>query len=92
MTEDMTTESFVIASKVIFSEYGLPKQIMSDVDGNFISDKLRQFCKYMNMEQVTSSSYHYQSNGQVENCIKFVKCIMKNASKLMMIYIYLCYR
>ena len=50
---------------------------MSDAGGNFISDKFRQFCKYMNIEQVTSSSYQHQSNGQVEAHIKFVKCTMK---------------
>ena len=31
----------------------------------------------MNIEQVTSLSLHHQSNGQVETCIKFVKCTMK---------------
>ena len=29
------------------------------------------------MEQAISSSYHHQSNGQVEACIKFVKCTLK---------------
>ena len=31
----------------------------------------------MNIEQDTSSSYHHQSNGQVEVCMKFVKHSMK---------------
>ena len=31
----------------------------------------------MNMEQVTSSSHHHQHSGQVEVCIKIVKCTMK---------------
>ena len=31
----------------------------------------------MNIEQVTSSSYHHQSNGQVEACMKFVKHTME---------------
>ena len=50
---------------------------MSDAGGNFISDKFRQFCKRMNIEQASSSSYHHQSNGQVEACIKFIKHTMK---------------
>ena len=41
--EHKFTESLIIACKVIFSEYGLPKKIMSDAGGNFISDKLRHF-------------------------------------------------
>ena len=54
---------------------------MSDAGGNFISDKFRQFCRCMNIEQVTSPSYHHQSNSQVEACIKFVKHTMKKCIK-----------
>ena len=50
--DDMSTESLVIACKVIFSEYGLTKKTMSDGSGNFISDNFRQFCKCMNIERV----------------------------------------
>ena len=52
--------------------FRLPKKIISDAGGNFISDKFRQFCKSMNIEQVTSSSYHHQSNSQVEVFMEFV--------------------
>ena len=75
--EDMSTDSLILACKVIFSEYGLAKKIMSDADGNFISDKFQQFYKNMNIEQATPSSYHHQRNGQVEACIKFIKHTMK---------------
>ena len=40
--EDMSAESLIIACKVIFSEYGLLKKIMSDAGGSFISDKFRK--------------------------------------------------
>ena len=46
----MSAESLILACKVILSEYGLPKQIVSYAGGNFISDKFRQFCKCMNIE------------------------------------------
>ena len=62
-----------------FSEYGLPKKIISDAGGNFISDKFKRFCKNLNIEQGISSSYYHQSNGQVEACIKFIKLTIKNA-------------
>ena len=74
---DMSTESLILTCKVIFLEYGLPKTIMSDAGGNFILDRFRQCCKCMSMEQIASSSLHHQSNGQVEACIKFIKCTMK---------------
>ena len=80
-SEDLSAESFIIACKVIFSEYRLPKMIMSDAGGNFISDKFRHFCKCMNIEQGTSSSYYHQNNGQVETCIKLIKSTMKKCIK-----------
>ena len=61
--EYMSAENLILACKVIFSEYGLLKKITSDAGGNFISDKFRQFCNCMNIDQVTPSSYHHQSNG-----------------------------
>ena len=76
--EDMSAQSLVLACKAIFSEFGLPKKIMPDVGGNFISDQFKQFCKNMNVEQAMSSSYHQQSNRQVEVCIKFIKHTIKN--------------
>ena len=47
---------------------------MSDAGTNFVSDRFHQFCKSINVEQAASSSYHHQSNGKVEACIKFIKC------------------
>ena len=66
--EDMSADSLILACKVMFSACGLPKKIMSDVGDNFISDKFKQFCKNMNIEHATSSSYHHQNNGQVGVC------------------------
>ena len=50
---------------------------MSDAGSNFISEKFKHFCKSLNIEQAALSSYHHQSNRQVEVCIKFVKCTLK---------------
>ena len=43
--EDMSAASLILACKVIFSEFGLLKKMMSDVGSNFISDTFKQFCK-----------------------------------------------
>ena len=76
-TEDLSVDSLILTCKIIFAEYGLPKKIMSDSGSNFISDKFKTFCKSLNIEQTFSSSYHQQSNRQVEACIKFAKCTLK---------------
>ena len=49
---------------------------MSDLGGNFISDKFKTFYQNVNIEQVVSS-YHHQSNEQVEACFKFMKCTIR---------------
>ena len=78
-TEDLSAYSLILACKIMFSEYHLPKKTISAAGGNFISDKFKRFCKNLNIEQEVSSSYHHQTNGQVEACSKFIKHSMKNA-------------
>ena len=75
--EDISAESLILTCKPIFAEYGIPKKIMSDVGSNFISDKFKTICENLNIEQDFLSSYHHQSNGQVEASIKFIKCTLK---------------
>ena len=75
--EGLSTESLITTTKVIFAEYGIPYKLMSEAGSNFISDKFRKFCSRLNIEQAVSSSYYHQSNGQVEACIKFIKCTLK---------------
>ena len=50
---------------------------MSDSGSNFVSDKFKTFCRSLNIEQAFSLSYHHQSYGQVEACIKVVKHALK---------------
>ena len=76
-TENLSADSLISTCKIIFAEYRIPKKMMSDSRGNFVSDKFKTFYKIANIEQAFSSSYHHQSNGQVEACIKFVKCTLK---------------
>ena len=59
--------------KIIFSEYGLPNKIFSDVDTNIVPENLDNFCKRLGIWHVVSSSYKHQINGQAAPCIQFVK-------------------
>ena len=71
--------------KIIFWNNGLPRKIMSDAGGNFISEKFEKFCKQLKIEHAVS--YHPQGNGQVEVCIKLVKHTIKMPLILNQIYI-----
>ena len=44
-TEDLSADSLILTCKIIFTEYGIAKKIMSDSGSNFVSDKFRTFCK-----------------------------------------------
>ena len=75
--EDLSAKSLILTYKVIFAEYRIPHKIMSDTDSNFISDEVKTFYISINITQAFSSSYHHQSNRQVEACTKFIKHTLK---------------
>ena len=75
--DSFAADDLVKAAKVLFAEFRLPKKIIWDVGTNFTSETFRQFCWHMNIEQAITSSYHYQSNGDVKACIKFLKHTIK---------------
>ena len=77
--ERLSADNLINTVKIIFTKYGIPQKIMSDMGTNFIADRFQQLCKSINVEQAISSAYHHQSNRQVEDCIKFIKCTFKIA-------------
>ena len=72
ITGDLSADSLILKCKIIFAEFGIPKKIISDSGGNFISDKFKKFNRSLNTEQAFSSSYNHQSNRQVEACMKLI--------------------
>ena len=79
--QGLSVEHLINAVSAIFAEYGIPRKLMSDTGTNFVSEKFRSFCRSINIEQAVSSAYHYQSNGQVKACIKFIKQMFKKCTE-----------
>ena len=75
--DGFSADDLIRAAEIVLAEFGLPKKIVSDAGMNFISDHFKQFCGQLSLEQAITSSFHHQSNGQVEACIKFVKNTIK---------------
>ena len=48
------------------SIFGVLAKLLSDRGANFESNIIRELCKLMGIRKVRTSSYHAQSNGQVE--------------------------
>ena len=76
----LSAQDIVQAIKMTFIEFGLPERIVSDVGMSFTSQTLEGFHRKLNILQSITSLYHYQSNCQVETCIKFVKYIIKTCT------------
>ena len=62
--------------KSIFSRFGIPEIVFSDREPVYKSDKMKLFCKDLNIDKEFSSAMHSQSNGQVERAIGHVKKII----------------
>ena len=67
--------------KSIFARYGIPKTIVSDNGPQYSSLQFKQFCKEYNIKHNPSSPEYPKSNGLVENSIKNIKKMLKEAKK-----------
>ena len=75
------TEAFPLESKDTASvakafvenfilRYGVPKEIATDRGSEFISSTMSEVCKLLNITQTTSTAYHHESIGALENSHK----------------------
>ena len=90
--EGLSAENLITTVKIIFAEYSIPCRLMSDAGNNFVSEKFRSFCSSLNIKQAVLWLYHNQSNGQVEACIKFIKCSIKIVQTLVVMYTWHYYK
>ena len=62
---ETTTIAHVVAS-VLFSQYGAPWAILTDIGGSSISKLMRKLEKMFNVKQLTTSGYRPQTKGSLE--------------------------
>ena len=63
----------------VFSEFGLPENIYSDRDRNFLSNQFTQFLNTLGIDLMFCSAYHHSSN-PAEHAIRNVKNLMKHCA------------
>ena len=75
--QSLSVDYLVHTTMMIFSRFGLPRRLISDVATNLTSETFQEFYRKLNIQQSITSSFYHPSNGQVEACIKFVKCTIR---------------
>ena len=65
----------------IFCRYGCPRAIISDGGAHFNNYQFRNLLKRYGVQHRMTTSYHPQYNGQVENCNREIKKILKKICK-----------
>ena len=76
MTTTTTTKT-ITALREIFSQNGIPRQIVSDNGPQFMSGEFSQFMSANRIEHIRSSPYHQASNGATERLVQTLKRALK---------------
>lgn len=76
-----TAEKTVDVLRRIFSQNGLPDQLVSDNGPQFVSECFRQFMQYNGIRHTTSAPYHPRTNGLAERLVQTLKQSLR-ASKV----------
>ena len=79
---DLNSNALNKAIKPVFATHDAPATLITDNGTNFISSEFRRFLKAWDVNHITSSLHHHQSNGQMEAAVKLVKGIIKKTTKV----------
>ena len=78
--QSITASATIAMLKEVFSEYGVPKTVMSDNGPPFSSKEVESFADKYCFDHITSSPRYPQSNGLIERMVQTVKQCMKKCS------------
>ena len=77
--EDTTSQTVINYTKKQFARHGIPQRIVTDNGPQFVSAEYRKFTRDWDIDHVTSSPRHSQSNGKAESAVKIVKSLIQKA-------------
>lgn len=61
--------------------YGIPREIATDRGAEFISSTMKEVCQLLNISQLTSTAYHHESIGALENSHKALGAFLRVSSE-----------
>ena len=62
--------------RLVIARHGCPETVVTDQGVQFTSQVFRDLCERMNINHVTSSAYHHQTNGKAERFNKYLQNAM----------------
>ena len=71
------TERVAEALLNIFSRVGIPKEMLTDLGSNFVSDLMKEVCRLLSIKKLTTTPYHAMCNGLVERFNGTLKLMLK---------------
>nr|XP_054749311.1 uncharacterized protein K02A2.6-like [Lytechinus pictus] len=81
ITGDTRAAVIVACTKGHFARYGRPDKVITDNGPQFVAKEYAQFVADWEVEHITSSPLHAQSNGKAESAVKIAKTLLKKAAK-----------
>ena len=73
MMSSTTSSATVQAVRKIFSQFGLPKQIVTDNGRQFVSKEFTDFLRINGIRHICSAPYKPATNGQAERLVQTFK-------------------
>uniref|UniRef100_A0A2A4K615 RNA-directed DNA polymerase n=1 Tax=Heliothis virescens TaxID=7102 RepID=A0A2A4K615_HELVI len=81
LNKNTTAKNVITHLKSIFARHGIPLSLVSDGGPPFQSLEFKNFLHEWDIEHITTSPYHAQSNGQAESSVKIVKNMLKKCKE-----------
>ena len=79
MPKNLQSSIVINTYRKIFSQFGTPKELVTDNGPEFTSHYFKLFSRTWDFEHQTISPHFHQSNGLVERAMHSVKCTIKRA-------------
>ena len=73
-----TADTTIAILRRVFAAYGLPVQLVSDNDPQFVSHEFADFLRANGVKYIRTAPYHPSSNGAVERLVQTFKQSMKS--------------
>ena len=68
-----TSQTVKVHLSQIFPRFGIPRILVSDIDPEFVSSDLKQWCESLGIKKTESLIYHLRANGITERAVQTVK-------------------